>query len=156
MIPWFLIFFETLTHAILTNVILHSWEQGGYVAQHFAPRSKTLSEGFMAELSARRTSLTTSKTDLETLYSQTMGDDTELKKKVDLVERINKAVLACDASSTSLSGTIRSIKLAVESWDQLHFFEEFGRMWINIQHIFYFSKPPGSGPSKAWWGKSEG
>ena len=82
----------------------------------------------MAELSARRTSLTTSKTDLETLYSQTMGDDTELKKKVDLVERINKAVLAWDASSTSLSGTIRSIKLAVESWDQLHFFEEFGRM----------------------------
>ena len=42
---------------------------GRAVSQHFAPRSKTLSDGFMAELSARRTSLTTAKTELETLYN---------------------------------------------------------------------------------------
>ena len=52
-----------------------------------------------------------------------MGDDKELKKKTDLVDSINKAVLGADASSTSLSGTIRSIKLAVESWVQYCIFQ---------------------------------
>ena len=70
--------------------------------------------GFNSELAARRNAIMTSKQELESLYGQTMGSDEAVRKKTELVQNINKALLSADAASTSLNGTIKSIKTAVE------------------------------------------
>ena len=79
-------------------------------------RSKTLIDGFMGELQNRKTSLKDVKNNLESLYGQTLGDEQALLKNTELIEKINKALLAADASFTNMNGTIKSIKTAVESW----------------------------------------
>ncbi len=49
------------------------------------------------------------------MYGQTLGDDKEILKRTELVERINKTLLNADAAFTSLNGTIKSIKTAIET-----------------------------------------
>ena len=71
--------------------------------------------GFNGELTARRTALATSKQELESIYGETMGSDEVVRSNKDLVEKISKALLVADAAFTSLNGTIKSIKIAVDS-----------------------------------------
>ena len=71
--------------------------------------------GFNGELTARRTALTSSKQELESIYGETMGSDEVVRSKKELVEKISKALLVADAAFTSLNGTIKSIKIAVDS-----------------------------------------
>ena len=76
-------------------------------------RSDTLKNSFTRELEARKTNLSDSKAALEALYAQKL-DDTATRP--DLVEQVNTALRTCEAAMTSYNGTVRSIKLAVESW----------------------------------------
>lgn len=70
--------------------------------------------GFNSELAARRDALMASKQDLESLYGETMGSDEVVRAKTELVQRISKSLLSADATFTSLNGTIKSIKTAVD------------------------------------------
>ena len=72
-------------------------------------------DGFLGELGNRKTAINKVKQDLEEMYGQTLGDDKEILKRTELVERINKTLLNADAAFTSLNGTIKSIKTAIET-----------------------------------------
>lgn len=78
-------------------------------------------DGFLGELGNRKSNINSVKQELEAVYGQTLGDDKEILKRTDLVERINKSLLNAEAAFTSLTGTIRSIKTAIETGTfQLH------------------------------------
>ena len=113
-IKWFWKFIDLLIGSMLCTYIV-CWNQC------IIPRSKALLDGFLGELGNRKSNINSVKQELEAVYGQTLGDDKEILKRTDLVERINKSLLNAEAAFTSLTGTIRSIKTAIETWTfQLH------------------------------------
>ena len=70
--------------------------------------------GFKGELDARSKSFNDAKGTLEQLYASCLSEDS-IKKDPSLQGRIDGAIRACDAAVTAFSGTIRSIKTAMES-----------------------------------------
>ena len=75
-------------------------------------RAKSLKDGFAAELESRKVTLANCKNELETLYAQRLD---ELSGKPDLAAKVDSAIRGCDAAVTSYAGTMKSIKLAIES-----------------------------------------
>lgn len=78
------------------------------------PRSETLRESFKSELKARSDAFGAAKATMETIYSKCLSEEA-IKGDPKLQGEIDSGVRACDAALTSYNGTMRSIKMAVES-----------------------------------------
>eukprot|EP00435_Cladocopium_sp_Y103_P019719 s3370_g4.t1 len=78
-------------------------------------RSDTLKNGFVAELEARSNSIQKVKSDMEELYGKQISEE-DLKNDPSKRTAVDNLLNACDAVMTSYTGTLRGIKLAVETW----------------------------------------
>ena len=72
-----------------------------------------MKDGFTNELKARQSSLASVKGELESLYAERLDD---LKDRPDVSKRCDDSLRKCEAVVTSYTGTMRSIKLAIEFW----------------------------------------
>ena len=93
--------------------------------QHFSLsilRSTILQNGFSSELASRSQALAECKKDLEVLYAEKLGPD-DLKSKPELVTRVESALRKCDAALTSYTGTMKSIKLAIDFYQHIYIFK---------------------------------
>ena len=68
--------------------------------------------GFTQELTARNSALAAAKSELESLYGENLED---LKDRPEISARVEAALRACEAAVTSYTGTLRSIKLSIET-----------------------------------------
>ena len=71
-----------------------------------------MKNGFTQELNARNSSLASAKLELENLYGENLED---LKDRPEIIARVDAALRACEAAVTSYTGTLRSIKLSIDS-----------------------------------------
>lgn len=78
------------------------------------PRSDTLKNGFVAELEARSSAIQKVKEEMEALYATQIGED-DLKNDPSKKVAVENTLTTCDAVLTSYNGTLRGIKLAVET-----------------------------------------
>lgn len=78
-------------------------------------RSESLKVAFEAELLARKDEVSAGKTKLEVAYSKTLGKTVEgVSQDVALMEEISQALGMASAAFTSMNGTVKSIKAAIE------------------------------------------
>ena len=82
------------------------------MAGSFQLRPAVLKEGFTKELDARKATIDAAKAELETLYAQRLDD---LTGNPQLGNKVDASLRACDAALTSYGGTMKSIKLAIET-----------------------------------------
>lgn len=83
-----------------------------YVYNPTEPRSSTLKDGFRKELDARRDNLASVRGEFESLYAQRLDD---VKDRPDLVAKVETVLRSCEAALTSYNGTLKSIKLAIDT-----------------------------------------
>ncbi|CAK9058009.1 unnamed protein product [Durusdinium trenchii] len=75
-------------------------------------KSSTLKDGFRKELDARRDNLASVRGEFESLYAQRLDD---VKDRPDLVAKVETVLRSCEAALTSYNGTLKSIKLAIDT-----------------------------------------
>ena len=78
------------------------------------PRSDTLKNGFVTELEARSNAIQKLKGDMEGIYAKQISED-DLKNDPSKKVAVENVLNSCEAVMTSLNGTLRGIKLAVEA-----------------------------------------
>ena len=72
--------------------------------------------GFKSELTARKEAMDTAKTQLEGVYAKTLGKtEKEIQETTELHTEITRALAKMEAAFNSFNGTIKSIKLAIDS-----------------------------------------
>ena len=69
--------------------------------------------GLADQLGERKDQISKVKTELEVLFSSKLEN---IKTDKDLQDRYNTALKNADAAYTSLGGTMKSVKVAIESW----------------------------------------
>ena len=78
-----------------------------------------MKKAFAAELDARGQTFNKVKAELENLFSQQISED-DLKKDPSKNIMVENVLRSCEAACTSYHGTLRGIKLAVETWVHDH------------------------------------
>ena len=85
-------------------------------SQCLSLRSATLLAGFQSELTARKDAITAAKADCEASYAATLSkSDADIQKNPTLMSTITTNLAKMDSAFTSFNGTIKSIKLAIDS-----------------------------------------
>jgi hypothetical protein len=90
-----------------------------------------LKKGFAAELDARANAFNKVKSELENLFAQQISEE-DLKKDPTKNSLVENALRSFEAACTSYHGTLRGIKLAVETW--VHCIIMHGSDYIKIAH----------------------
>ena len=73
-------------------------------------------DGFVAELESRKRTIEHAKTELESVYAKSLSKtDQEIGADKPLLESIQKNMAALDAAFTSLNGTLKSTKQAIDT-----------------------------------------
>lgn len=105
-------------------------------------------DGFTAELDARKASIESAKTDLETTYADTLGkDEKAVVENAELMGIIQKHMATIDAAFTSFNGTLKSIKTSIDTWLNLLTSKCF--VWIHVTTGSYHHPPGTQDPPKA-------
>ena len=78
-----------------------------------------MKKGFAAELDARAKAFNKVKSELENLFAQQISEE-DLKKDPTKIASIDNVLRSCEEACTSYHGTLRGIKLAVETWVRYH------------------------------------
>lgn len=79
--------------------------------------------GFKSELGARKDAINKAKVALEGCYAQTLGKSDEvIQADKDLLQTITSQLVNVETAFTSFNGTIKSIKMAIDTWLKMFFF----------------------------------
>ena len=92
-----------------------------------------MKKGYMAELQSREMEFQEAKAELETLYVRKEAED-EINGNAKLKQCFESAILKVEGLTTTYAGTVKSVKLAVETWHYVLF-----DSWaIHVHTLVYF------------------
>lgn len=89
-------------------------------------RSANLLNGFKHELAGRKDAIVNAKTALENCYAKTLGkQEKDILADADLIQEVNTQLATVESAFTSFNGTLKSIRMAIDSGLEEFFISSF-------------------------------